>query len=123
MTRSRRILGRTGEEMAVRHLAALGYEIVERNVSLRVGEIDIVARDGPVYVLVEVRTRRGEAWGSALASVDAAKQRRLARAARAYMASRGLHDAAFRFDVVAITWNRAGSPPRIEHIQDAFTLS
>lgn len=123
MTRSRHILGRTGEELAARHLAQLGYEIVERNVSLKVGEIDIVARDGPVYVLVEVRTRRGEEWGSALASVDARKQRRLVRAARAYIAARGLYDATFRFDVVAITWDGAGSSPRIEHIEDAFTLS
>ena len=121
MTRARRALGRAGEEIAARHLLAQGYAIIERNVALKVGEIDIVARDGDVVVLVEVRARRSTAWGGALESVGPQKQRKLARVARAYLGLRGLEHLPCRFDVVAVTWLPGAGGPQVEHVRNAFT--
>jgi len=120
MTRARKVLGRTGEALAARHLSGLGYEVIDRNVRLKAGEIDIVARDGPVLVFVEVRTRRGDSYGTALESIDERKRRTLARLALAYVQASGLTDANCRFDVVTVTYSPGSSVPRIDHIKGAF---
>lgn len=120
MTESRRQTGQMGEDEAARHLIAKGLTVLERNVRLRAGEIDIVARDGDEIVFVEVRSRRTRTMGTALESVDARKQRKLIQLARIYLAARGLHDAPSRFDVVAITWESPLTTPHIEHITNAF---
>ena len=57
MTAEHLLTGLRGEELAAAHLRALGWTILERNVSFRGGELDIVARDGNELVVVEVRTR------------------------------------------------------------------
>ncbi|WP_428267480.1 YraN family protein [Haliangium sp.] len=113
---STHVKGQRGEDRAVEYLRAQGYHIVERNYRCRAGEIDIVARDGDALVFVEVRTRAGGERGSALETVTAAKQRRLARVAEAYLALRRPSMGACRFDVVGIT---AGE---ITLIRDAFRL-
>ena len=59
MSNARQGLGRRGEQLAADRLAALGYEIVERNFRCEAGEIDVVARWQTTWVFVEVRTRRG----------------------------------------------------------------
>ncbi|MCA9678162.1 MAG: YraN family protein [Kofleriaceae bacterium] len=108
--------GRAGEQRAVALLLAAGYVIVERNWRCAVGELDVVARDGDVLCFVEIRTRSRADRGSALETVGAAKQRRLARVAEAYLAIRRPRARAMRFDVVGIT---AGEPVLIK---DAFRL-
>ncbi|MGZ6792765.1 MAG: YraN family protein, partial [Mycobacteriales bacterium] len=59
----RQALGRWGEEHAVRHLEAAGYEVLSRNWRCREGELDIVARSGGALVFVEVKARTGTAYG------------------------------------------------------------
>ncbi len=109
MTKRRQDLGREGEQRAARYLEERGYRIVARNVRADRVELDLVARQGPRLVFVEVKTRRsgGEAGapGHAVAAeaVDARKQARLRRGARAWLdahpeARRGV--ARLRFDVV-----------------------
>jgi putative endonuclease len=105
--------GRRGEDLAAAFLSAKGLAIVERNFRAKVGEIDIVARDGEELVFVEVRARAGRGFGGAAASVDAGKRRRLVRAARVWLAARGW-DGPCRFDVVTLD---AG---RLEHLPAAF---
>lgn len=118
----RRALGRTGqaaEEIGLRHLQAKGLELLERNFRTRLGELDLVMRDGPVLVFVEVRYRRRDAFGSGAESVDAHKRRRLLRAAQQYLQrhpQRG--DAPIRFDVLSIGGPVAAA--RVEWIRDAF---
>ena len=110
--------GRSGEDLACAHLLARGLRVVERNFRCRVGEIDVVARDGDVVVFVEVKERRGASHGSAVESVSAGKRHRLVRAARLYAARHGLSESALRFDVVAIDWGEQGA--RIRHEPGAF---
>jgi putative endonuclease len=80
--------------------------------------LDIIARDGPTLVFVEVKARDGRAFGEAAEAVTAFKRRRIARLALDYMARNRLHDCPCRFDVVAIHID-AGRPV-IEIFQNAF---
>ncbi len=96
--------GGAAETRALEHLQACGLTPVARNVSAKVGEIDLVLRDGDEWVFVEVRSRRNGAYGGALASIGAAKQMRIRRAAQQYLLRRFGQQPwpACRFDVVVI---------------------
>ena len=98
--------GGAAEEAAANFLSRKGLEIVARNYRTRMGEIDLVARDGTTLVFVEVRMRSGDAFGGALASVDARKQRRLVAAARQFLSRLG-SEPPCRFDVVTV---QGGAP-------------
>lgn len=111
--------GRNGEELAVRYLEEQGYAIVARNYRLRMGEIDIIARDGEFLVFVEVKTRRSSRYGSPFEAVDFHKQQQIIRVARMYLTRHGGDNCAVRFDVVAVYF--AGRTPTIELLKDAFT--
>jgi putative endonuclease len=96
-------IARRGEDAAAAFLERVGMQIEVRNWRSSAGEIDIVARDGDELVFVEVKTRRSERAGTAAEAVSTAKQGRLVRLARAYIATMGERpDAGVRFDVVAI---------------------
>jgi putative endonuclease len=114
-------LGRRGEDLACEVLRRRGYTVVERGFRTRTGEIDIIARDGPTTVFVEVRTRSGGSFGSPLESVNGQKRRRLCRMAAEYLAARRAADAACRFDVVSIVEER-GAPPSVDVVRGAFGL-
>jgi putative endonuclease len=116
----RRGLGRHGEELAARHLAGLGYEILERNWRCGAGELDLVARDGDCLAFVEVRTRRGQDMGSPEESVTLAKQARLVALAETYVQE---HDwpGPWRIDVVAVEMDTRGRLQRLDHYENAVT--
>jgi putative endonuclease len=113
--------GRVGEEAAVRWLLAQGYEVLERNVVTRAGEIDLVAREGDTLCFLEIKARGSAAYGPAVAAVGPAKQRRLSRAAALYLASRRL-DAPCRFDVLGLDARPDGGADGWEYtlVRDAF---
>ena len=81
--------------------------------------IDLIAVDGGTIVFIEVKTRQSQAAGHPAEAVGADKQRRLTRAAIAYLRRHRLLDRPARFDVVAVTWAE-GHRPAIEHIKNAF---
>ncbi len=108
--------GKLGEDRAVEVLRAAGFVIVERNYRCKLGELDVIARDGDVLVFVEIRTRSRADRGDALETVGALKQRKLARVAAQYLAVRRPAAKRMRFDVVGIT---AGV---VTHLRDAFRL-
>jgi putative endonuclease len=103
MTYRRQSLGLLGEDLACGELRRRGYEIVERRYRTRVGEIDIVAREGGYTVFVEVKTREGNEFGDGAEAVTEWKQRRVAQMALDYMARHGLHERPCRFDVVVVS--------------------
>lgn len=111
-TTARRATGDRFEDAARAFLEARGMRLMRANFLCRHGEIDLVMRDGDMLVFVEVRYRRGASFGGALASVTAAKRRRLVSAAHLWLAAhpRDAHRAC-RFDVLAfqgteMTWVR-----------------
>ncbi len=121
MTIERLRLGNSGEEIARRFLETFGYRIVARNYRCKLGEIDIIARDGETIVFIEVKTRTDSAFGSPAAAVTVKKQRQIARAAQWYLAEHGLYDAPARFDVIAIVREKGGRQ-QVEHLPGAFEL-
>lgn len=111
-------LGRKAEALAAAHLKQAGLRLEERNFRCRLGEIDLVARDGATLVFVEVRSRTSSAFGLPQESVGRRKQQRLRRLAQFYL--QGRSDTAVRFDVVSVSFDRQGNPERVEHIPHAF---
>jgi putative endonuclease len=104
------------EEAAANFLARQGLEIVARNYRTRMGEIDLVARDGTTLVFVEVRMRSSDRCGGGAESIGPGKQRRIVAAARQYL-SRLRREPPCRFDVVTLD---SGSP---EWLRAAFDAS
>ncbi len=121
MTKERISLGRLGEDLARERLEGLGYRILKTNYRCRLGEIDLVARDGDVLVFVEIKTRRNEPLGQAKEAVTRRKQAQLSKVALAYMKSNNLWGSKARFDVVAI--GLIDGNKEIEVIRDAFELA
>ncbi|MBN2357131.1 YraN family protein [candidate division KSB1 bacterium] len=113
-------LGKLGEELAARFLAHSGMQVLQRNFRIREGEIDIVALDKQVLVFIEVKTCRSDAFGEPETWVTLRKQKRIGRAAMAYLQKHDKKDQDCRFDVVTVHMNR--DKPEIHHIVDAFWL-
>jgi putative endonuclease len=113
-------IGQRAEDIAADFLRARGLRILERNFRRRLGELDIVALDGDVLVIAEVRSRASNRYGSAAASVDGRKQQRLIRAAAQLLQrSRDFSHFRIRFDVICVSETGAATP-RVEWFQHAF---
>lgn len=119
MTDARQLVGAWGEQRAADHLLAAGMVLLDRNWRCRAGEIDIIARDGDVLVFVEVKTRRGDAFGAPVDAVSPRKTARLRQLAAHWLAESGLHPSQVRFDVVSVIRRQVGGV-RIEHLRGAF---
>lgn len=115
----RRLLGNRGERLAEHFLEQHGYRIVARNVRLRGGELDLIARVGSCLVAVEVRLRRAAGADIALESITPAKQRRLRRLVMEYCLTLDEQPAELRIDVVAVALSRAGELREIVVIENA----
>ena len=110
------IAGQRAESIAEQYLSRQGLTFIERNFRARGGEIDLVMRAKDTLVFVEVRFRAGTGYGSPAESVNAAKRKRLIRAAATYLSTRQVEPKlACRFDVVGVS-----SGDDIEWIEDAF---
>lgn len=109
-------LGRAGEDLAAAHLTACGWQIVERNLRLRQGELDIVALAHTTLVFVEVKTRRSFVTGVPQAAVTPDKLRRLRRLAGEYLMERATPHRDVRIDVVAVHAHLDGTFS-LEHLE------
>jgi putative endonuclease len=116
----RQRIGQSAEDAAVGFLESQGLTILLRNFRRRLGELDIVAREGAVLVIAEVRTRSSERFGGAAASVDARKQSKLLRAAAQLLQQRkDLAKCKVRFDVIVVR-RPASRQVQVEWIKHAF---
>jgi putative endonuclease len=98
------VIGRAAEAAAVRHVERLGFRILTTNFRARGGELDLVAIDGTVLAIVEVRYRASDRFGGAAASITSGKRSRIVRAARALLATHApLAKLSARFDVVEVS--------------------
>jgi putative endonuclease len=109
-------LGRAGEKRAAWFYRLRGYRIVDRNVRLRAGEIDLVVRRGKTLVIAEVKTRQSLAAGEGFVAVDRTKRERMIRLASEYVARH--RDVQIRYDVLSLFWN--GRRFVVSHYPDAF---
>lgn len=117
---SMRGLGRVGEAAAARFLERRGLVILARNLRSRLGEIDLLARDGSTLVFVEVKARRGVPSDPPQAAVDGRKRARLSRLALGYLAGRRLGERSCRFDVVGVSLDERGRVTGVRHLRHAF---
>jgi len=100
---NKRQLGARKEDMAVKFLEDSGYQIIEKNFYSKIGEIDIIARDGNYFCFIEVKYRSQKRYGYPQEAVTPAKQNKIIRTALYYMMKKHLpENTAFRFDVVVI---------------------
>jgi putative endonuclease len=119
MTNTNQIVGRYGERLAGRHLLARGLVLLDRNWRCPSGELDIVARDGPVLVFVEVKTRRSGRFGVPAEAVGVDKARRLRRLAARWLAAHAAGDRReIRFDVVSVLLG--SDTVGVEHLRGVF---
>ena len=116
----RATLGKSAEDLAAEFLERQGLVVLLRNYRRRSGELDVVAQDGDVLVVVEVRTRSTETFGGAAASIDGWKQHKIVRATTQLLQQRkDLARLRVRFDVIVI--HGAGeTQPSVEWIKHAF---
>ena len=108
--------GRKSEDMAAAYLKNQGFVILQRNYRTRLGEIDIIARDGQTIVFVEVKARKTDNTGSVKSSITQNKKIKITRLAQCYLKQSRTYDAKVRFDVVVIK----GDGESIELIKNAF---
>jgi putative endonuclease len=110
-------IGKKGEEIALKFLREKGYKILETNWRLGRNEIDIIAMDGKVIVVAEVKTRQSNQFGEPEIAVTREKQKALVRSANAYVRLKHL-DVETRFDIISIILEK--DTEKINHISDAF---
>ncbi len=111
--------GESAEEQAHKFLINKGLKPVCRNFRCKQGELDLVMTDGQTLVIIEVRFRKTDQYGSAVESVTRTKQSRIIAATQFFLSSQAnlsqKVDRPIRFDVVAISGN-----DNIDWIKNAF---
>lgn len=121
MSTRRRLFGLKSEAEAVHHLKKNGYRILEQNYRTRLGEIDIIAREGKTLVFVEVKARRTVHFGSPKWAITPQKQRKMSKVALWYLKATNQTREKARFDVVTI--GPEDGARHIEIIKNAFELA
>jgi putative endonuclease len=116
---ARQGLGRTGERLAAGELLRQGYHVLEQNFRCSYGEIDLVAEDEQDLIFVEVKTRRGSAFGLPEEAVTLRKQRKIAQVASYYLDLHACSERSWRIDVVAVQLDRGGKLEEIRVYQHA----
>ena len=112
---NKRALGTEYESLACEYLEKEGLKIIARNYRVRIGEIDIIARDGNELVFIEVKYRKNRDYGGAEYAIPLSKQKVIRKVAEWYMKQNGVNPNAYcRFDAVLIDGEN------IEHIKNAW---
>lgn len=120
MSVARQEFGALGERIAERWLRGRGWRVLARRFRSGHRDLDlVVVRDG-VVAFVEVKARRGGAFGDPVAAVHWRKQRELARSALVWLDRHGAPNVTCRFDVIGVLVE--GSRVRVRHVENAFSL-
>jgi putative endonuclease len=120
MSTAKQAFGELGERIAERWLRGRGWRVVNRRFRNGHRDIDLVVeRDGTV-AFVEVKARKGAAFGGPVAAVNWRKQKELAKSATVWIDRHGRAFDQYRFDVVGVLVD--GDQVRIRHIPNAFSM-
>lgn len=109
--------GRVGEIIARKYLEKKGYRIIEQNYKTKYAEIDLISREGNELVFVEVRTRKGEDFGTPEETINNKKLRKLWGNARAYVAWKKWQGP-YRVDAVCVVLKYNNMVERINHYEN-----
>jgi putative endonuclease len=121
-TNPRAALGSAGERLAAGWLEARGYRVVARNWRCAYGELDIIAEEQGELVFVEVKTRRGAAYGVPEEAITANKRAHLIAAAQSYLAENQCEAHPYRIDVIAVQLDGRGQLTDVRHYRSAVGL-
>ncbi len=113
---NKRSIGKQKEELAANFLQHQGVKILERNFSCKMGEIDIIGKDGDCVVFFEVKYRKSDDYGHAFFAVDNKKKNKICKCACVYC-MQNTWVSKFRYDVIGI------SDTKIEWMKNAFSHS
>lgn len=119
-------IGNLGEEAAVKAIKKQGYKVIERNYRTKMGEIDIIAKDGDYTCFIEVRLRKNNNFGSPADTIDMRKQQKIIRTAKYYAMAKKIYDCPMRFDAVLINADAKGGKLtniKTEIIKNAFYIN
>ena len=119
---NQRIVGQQGEALAEEFLRVQGYQILRRNYRNKIGEIDLVAREGDCVCFVEVKLRKQSRFGPPQEAIGYSKKRKLYLMALCFLKETfGSVDKKSRFDVVTVQQD-AESKPQLFLIKNAFNV-
>ena len=119
-------LGSRGEKAATTYLKKLGYKILDNNFcnasGRRIGEIDIIAKDGEEIVFVEVKTRTVSTYGAVLPeeNITRSKLYKINKAATFYISKNKLYDSVYRFDAITLLVNQNENTAKLRHLKNIF---
>jgi len=116
----KRWFGQRSEKYAAKYVRKLGYKILAANLSDRLGELDLIVRDGDVIAVIEVRSKSDPDPQVAANSVSHAKQKRITEATLRFLTRHKLLGRTVRFDVLALGWPANAKEPAVLHIKNAF---
>lgn len=114
----KQIIGLYGEDAATLYLSSRGYEILDRNVKISYREIDIIAKKGGKTIFIEVKTRTGTAFGTAVDALNRKKIRLLKKAITDYAIKNYVNLSKIRLDFIAIDINKRRKKIKLKHYKD-----
>lgn len=115
-------IGSLGEDIAENYLKNMGYIILDRNYRSKLGEIDIIGKDGDYIAFIEAKTRYGTIYGTPAEAVTYSKQYKIYKTAQLYILKKKLHKFNFRFDVIEVILNTKDNEHSVRLIKDAFQI-
>jgi putative endonuclease len=117
-----RDFGDFGETIVVNALKKRGVTILERNFTVRGGEIDIIAAKDGILCFIEVKTRsaHSQEFAEAKEYVNFTKRKRIIKAAKYYL-YRNKSELQPRFDVCEVVVD-GKKLVKFNYIADAFGL-
>jgi putative endonuclease len=113
--------GELGERAAKKFLQRQGLKFLTANYRSERGEIDLIFRDGDCLAFIEVKTRSSEEWTRPAAAVNAARRRRLSRAALDYLRLLKQPQVKIRFDIVEVLLTE-GNVREVRHLPNTFAM-
>ena len=112
--------GMAAETCVAQDYERRGYGVARRRWRGKGGEVDLIMRDGPGLIFVEVKTRKSDEHGHPTEAVTRTKQQHLTKAALYWLKKKGLLERRTRFDVVSVVWPDDSRTPTIQHFVNAF---
>ena len=116
----RKETGRLGEDLALAYLLEQGYQLITKNYSCKLGEIDLIVTKDGLTVFVEVRSLRSRRFGRPEESVNQSKRDRVRRIAQYYLHAQSSVERPVRFDVIAVVIGSENRALSLNHIPAAF---
>jgi len=116
-------IGQLNEKISSQYLRRQGLRFITKNFHSRQGEIDLIMQDNDTLVFIEVKYRRNNNFGGAIAAISHIKKQKIRQTAKFYLQQHGLnaYNTPCRFDVVTLQGdNNTHSTPQITWLKNTF---